>query len=383
MLYTNKEKRKSGAYPFILSWKIAHRMWKINGIVFISFFLAMVVITCCTALIDNWIGTQKSYYVQQNLSKIALCNFSGTPLQPAQAQVIQKSLGTQTIAVKSQPEQIETPEGKLVDISALYGDVTEMFQVTLSKGRFFTPDELNTAPAVCVVGEVGAKAAGLYVGDTLTLQGTLCEIIGIASLDANRLDVLVPFGTYFANRPNMVQQQTIYCVSDHQLQASDYEISFLKAEQKINLNSVSTAQELQASLQQYVMESIKVYLTVAAVAFLFAILNIYLIVKGKFEAKQYLYAIQRALGAKNRQIFLQILSENLAMAMLASTAAIVSLPTTLRLLEFSNFYYRTFPVIAVAIIIAVATSTVASVLLFRRVVRLSIVEILQTEASKT
>lgn len=372
--------RKS--YPFVLSLKLAARMWKINAIVFASFFGAMTVIVCCAALINNWMEARHSHYAVQELWKISLCNFTGTPLQAEETGALRNHVQAQAFAVDSQVEEIETPEVGKIEVKALCGEVTEIFQVEISQGRFFTQEELNTAPAMCVVGQVTAKNEGIHVGEILTLRDTPCRVIGIASLDANRLDVLVPMKTYFFDRKNLLQQQSIYCVTDKALQSADYEIAFLKAGREAQIHLVRTAEQEQAQRLQYTGDSIKAYSVAAVVAFLFSIINIFLVLKGKFDTKQYLYAIQRALGAKNSQIFAQICIENLGMAFSASGAALFALPAALNTLGFSAFYYRTSVVVAAAVIIAGATCAAASLFLFWSAIHLPIVEVLQREAGK-
>lgn len=378
-----KSRNTSTGYTLTLSLKLALRTWKLNGVVFVSFFLAMTVVACCSALIDNWVGTQESHYAAVDLNTVSCCNFTGTPLKPAEILQIQKSLGTKTIAVTSQVETIQTPEAGEIDVKAISGTIDQVFKVEVSQGRFFTQEELSAKAPVCVVGKVAADAAGLCVGDVLTLRGLPCEVVGFASLDANKLDVLLPMGTYFSGRQNIQQQQMMYCITGQYLQDSDYEIAFLKAEKSVDVHTVTTAQEIQMSLQKYILQSIQTYCAAAIVAFLFSLINIFLIIKGKFDTKQYLYAVLRALGAKNRQVFFQILGENLLMALAAAGAALLVLPLALRFFGFTLFYYRLFVVAAIVVGLALLTSAAASVFLFWSTLRLSLVDVLQREASKT
>lgn len=382
MDHRTKRKLRGTSYPFALSLKLAARMWRINGIVFVSFFLAMTVIVCCTALINNWVETRRSHYAVSQLEQLSLCNFTDTPLRPQEIDGLRSELRAEAIAADSQVEAIETPEAGELEVKALCGEVTQIFQVEISQGRFFTPEELHTAPAVCVVGQVTAKKKGIRAGDLITLRDIPCRVIGIASLDANQLDVLVPMETYFSDRPNILQQQSVYCVTNTPLQSADCEIAFLKAGREAQIHLVRTAEQEQAQRLRHTNDSIRVYAIAAVVAFLFAVTNIFLILKGKFDTKQYLYAIQRALGAKNSQIFAQILAENLGMACLASGAALLVLPAALDLLGFGAFYYCSSVVAATAAAISGATCAAASLLLFWSAIRLPIVEVLQREAGK-
>lgn len=382
MDHKTERKLHGKGYPFALSIKLAARMWKINGIVFASFFLAMTVIVCCTALINNWMESRRSHYAIQELGRISLCNFTGTPFEMEEMEAFRSGIGAEALAVDSQVEEIETPEAGSIEVKALCGEVTDIFLVEVAQGRFFTQEELAAAPAMCVVGQVTAQKKGIQVGDTLTLRDTPCKVIGIAALDANKLDVLVPMKTYFSDRPNALQQQSIYCVTKNVLQSADYEIAFLKAGREAQIHLVRTAEEERAQKLKHTSDSIKVYSIAAVVAFLFSVTNIFLIVKGKFDTKQYLYAIQRALGAKNSQIFVQILIENMGMAFLASGAALLALPATLKALGFSAFYYRGSVTAATAVIVSGITCAEASFLLFWGTIRLPIVEVLQREAGK-
>lgn len=357
-------------------------MWKVNGVVFLSFFLALVTIACCTALVNNWLITQRANYGGADPEAISVCSFICPALREADLEQLKSGLTAQSVALTTVPEQVIAPGAGGVDVRAVIGDLPAVFEVRLSEGRFFTAEELRGSARLCTVGAVTAQKLGVRAGDSLTLRGKVYQVIGIASIDANQLDVLVPMGAYFEGRASVTPQQTAYCIAGTPLQQIDFERAFLGLGKEVSVVYLTNASALQAGLQQQIQSAIKAYGAVGLAAFTFSVINIYLILKGKFNTRQYLYALQCALGAKRAQLFAQLLCENMLLALAASGTALWAVPAVLRLLDFEAFYFEWSVVAGMVLVISLFTSIAASLLLFFKTIRLPIVEVLQREASQ-
>lgn len=374
-----KNRKMINSFPLEISARLTLRMWRMNCLAFISYFVTLSVIACFSAIVGNWIVTQSSHYSLSDLNRISYCSFVCPVLHADELPALEENLNAESLAYVTSIQRFSTPEAGELEIRAVAGDLSGLFRLELSEGRFFTPEELAGQSQVCCVGQVTAREKNLHPGDTLTIQGSRYDIVGIASIDASYLDVLVPLDALYELQPNATPQQNLYCVTALPVTSQTMEIAFLTVGRQAKIVSLATAQALQNSQHKQMLSSLKVYGAAGAVAFAFTLFNLGLVQKGKFEQHCYLYAIQRALGARSRQLFIQFTGENLLIAVIAAVLALVLLPAGLHFLGFEAFYFPYHLAAIVVLCIAVCSSLFVSAALFFAVSRLPIASVLQKE----
>lgn len=374
-----KNRKMINSFPLAICARLTLRMWRINCLAFFSYFITLSTIACFSAIVGNWIAAQSSHYALSDLNQISYCSFICPVLHADELPTLQKNLSVESLAYVSSIQRLSTPEAGELEVRAVAGDLTSLFQLELSEGRFFTSEELADQSQVCCVGQVTAQEKNLRPGDTLTIQGSKYDIIGIASIDSSYLDVLVPLDALYALQPNATPQQNLYCIATSPVSSQAMEIAFLTVGRQANIVSLATAHALQSSLQKQMLSSLKVYGLAGVVALAFTLFNLALVQKGKFEQYRYLYAIQRALGARTGQLFVQFTGENLLIAVVAALLALILLPAGLHFLGFEAFYYPNLLVDVVVLCIAVCSSLFVSATLFIAVSRLPIASVLQKE----
>ncbi len=227
------------------------------------------------------------------------------------------------------------------------------------RGRYFSKSELQKGKPVCLLNQRHAEMFGYDIGDTLALRSINYEIIGVMT-NNKASGIFIPYRAMAENyqqaervqftgtfRPADVadKEQLVTVVTD-QIQSNDKdaEILFTTDGAELYYNALATKRDWR------VVRSL-----VAVVAILFFLLNETIVLKAKAEKEQQTIAVNRALGAAERDISLFWFFETLLITSLAAGLVLASLLPIAKLASIESAIVLDTSVAGVFLVLALLT----------------------------
>ena len=265
------------------------------------------------------------------------------------------------------------------NVVALDSNYRELSQMALCGGKWLDTDGLSS-DFVCIIGKNFAKKyfAKNSLGNKINILGNEFEIIGVTD-NINFLDsIIIPMNcldklhlknhdlTYyikFKDKYELEKQAVLLkdFISDKFKFTADIKLYKDKHKDDINREHAFTT----------------VLFAITGVVLLYALLNIINIIFNKVNEDRKSYGIKLALGASQKDIFMQNFFELIILSLLSSI--IVTLATLIVIYIINNYIFSFFSIsiniYIICVFICIIFSLLISFLMLRKITKLSIMEI--------
>ncbi len=244
----------------------------------------------------------------------------------------------------------------------------------------FSLREAADAPegeAECVVAQGLAKKYGLHPGSQIMLNGVSYRIAGIV----NNFNY---YNHIFISRAMVpvtadIMWHRLYLRYGEPTDAGRVENRLQKVFPDRSIRSVRRASDDTAQTFREGVSRSAAILLVGAVSLVIAVLNIFLMVSGKYEEDKKTIAVKLALGAARSDIGTELFFENVVFVCMANLLMWVTRPLLTGLVPVSadfSFSWRIYPLI---LGLSVTTAAVMSVFLRNKAVKVSLAALLKGE----
>ncbi len=200
-------------------------------------------------------------------------------------------------------------------------DVGPLTASEITKGRYFTAGQ-STAD-VAIVSAAYAKAHSLAVGGTVTVGGTSCGIVGVASVPSGSADVFLPLGTAQSLSNESGKVTTIYAratsASSVATLASEVKAAIPKA---TVATSASLAKEVTGSLTSASNLATNLGKWLSIVALVVAVALAGLLMMAAVSRRVREFGTLKAIGWRSRRIVGQVMGEGLVLGVLGGAVGI-------------------------------------------------------------
>lgn len=207
-------------------------------------------------------------------------------------------------------------------------------------GRDFRSEDYERGRQVCIIGNTDAKNHQLRIGDDLKIRQNTFQIIGVFT--DPKLDVImVPYKSMMNTYQNIEKVQFSGCfLYDNVEQGGEIvnkiteEIKQESADAEL-LYSIEGKEMLEGAIQSRTAWR-QVRILFMVVSSIFFVCNEAIVLKANMEREKKRIAIQLAMGAEIREINIGYLIQTLLIALVAATAACVSLMPLARVFSLEN-----------------------------------------------
>lgn len=254
---------------------------------------------------------------------------------------------------------------------AIQESFSNFYYIDVLEGRFFTETEFENGSAVCVVEKTYQDIHSVAVGNTIDIDGTTFEIIGVIKRNADAGSVFLPYKS-LQDDISKAQYLQWYTVT-----AKLTDVTLLP---QINWSQLGLEGEARTA-RTYYQENVSFLLSQSvlvlagcAVLFAYALINLINVMYGKMDEEQKSLGIRSALGATHRQIFLQFFLECLTLVLAAVVLIFLMEPLIYKLTKgVFNHYFGAYTFF-VMLLVSVVSSYFISLVLMRRFRKMNIVE---------
>lgn len=241
-------------------------------------------------------------------------------------------------------------------------------------GRYFYPEELETGAAVCIIEKNFQDISGLQVGDTMAIGKKKLQIIGVMKFNANVGVKIVPYQTIDVQslgRGSFQGYQIVATLTDMQKKAEiDWTLLGLQAE------SVTGNELYQANMADYAQRSTFVFVSCGLIL-IYALSNLINILFSKLDSQRKNLGIRCALGATNKQIFLQFFFECMLLVFAAVFLVFLSEPFISEIVKcYFNHYFGIYTFFFM-LLASFVSAFFISLALFRKFHKLKVIEIIR------
>lgn len=276
-----------------------------------------------------------------------------------------------------------------VTIEGLSEQAESVRQLSTGEGEFLTADEVASRATVAVVGTTTARNLGLRTGATLFVDNLAFEVKGVLAergLDVHGRDqddvIVVPYTTLMEKMMRVTYVPAATLVVDDARVAKPEIERILRERHQIAAGQEDdfTVLTTEAVMEMFnrSLGTMRVFVPlIAATAFLISALVVLSVMQLSIRARTAEIGLRKAVGARERDLRLQILLEVTSVALLASLAGVALAPIGLRALmpvltARLGIQQVAIPVslIAVAVFAAVATGVLGALLPAGRAARL-------------
>lgn len=248
-----------------------------------------------------------------------------------------------------------------------------MIEGTFSLREADTPE----GEAECVVAQGLAKKYDLHAGSHITLNGVRYRVAGIVNNFNNYNRIFIPRSQVPVTADNL--QHNLYLRYGEPTDAGQVRTRLTEIFSGRSIRSVRRASDITAqTLRDGVIRSAAILL-VGAVSLVIAVLNIFLVVSGKYEDDKQTIAVKLALGAARSDIGTELFFENVVFVCLANLLLWIASPLLTRLVPASgdfSFSWKLYPFIFG---LSVAAASVMSIFLRNKAVKVSLAALLKGE----
>lgn len=222
-----------------------------------------------------------------------------------------------------------------------------------------------------------AKKYDLHAGSHITLNGVRYRVAGIVNNFNNYNRIFIPRSQVPVTADNL--QHNLYLRYGEPTDAGQVRTRLTEIFSGRSIRSVRRASDITAqTLRDGVIRSAAILL-VGAVSLVIAVLNIFLVVSGKYEDDKKTIAVKLALGAARSDIGTELFFENVVFVCLANLLLWIASPLLTRLVPASgdfSFSWKLYPFIFG---LSVAAASVMSIFLRNKVVKVSLAALLKGE----
>lgn len=287
-----------------------NRRRSVNIIVSVSFALGMLLPILCLGNINIFVENVSTMRLK-NDANVWIAYFDEATLSPNEiaSSLRKSSLGISNYAICAQKRGVAEINGSKNDlfIDCLTEEWLEFEDCKNIEGSL----DLFTGENVCLVEQSFAeKCGGLRVGDTITLFGDTYTVNGIFSAFHYYGRILLPLSdSNQATDSNLVISKLYLRTTENISDEAEIRTALMRTGLPVT-NVISGEELYHTGLADGVYKSLGIFL-VGFVAFLFAAINIALVLIGKFNLDKRNHGIRMAMGASYRLVFLSALFENI------------------------------------------------------------------------
>ncbi len=227
----------------------------------------------------------------------------------------------------------------------------------------------------CVAAHSLAKQYGLHVGSHITLNGISYRVAGIVNNFNHYHTLFIPRAHVPVTADLLAHD--LYLRYGEPTDAGQVSASLKKVFPDRSLRSVRRASDAAEQMLRDGVSRSAVILLVGAVSVLIAVLNIFLVISGKYEDNKKNIAVKLALGATRSDIGTELFFENVLFVCMANLLLWITSPVLIRSVPLRAdfaFSWRIYPVI---LGISVAAAAVMSIFLRNKVVKTSLAALLK------
>ena len=248
-----------------------------------------------------------------------------SPVQNAAAQAIygNKNWGTSMVGV--------------------YPDYTTVQNIEIEKGTFFDMNAVRNASTYAVIGPTTAEELGLPsdpIGETIRVQNTPFTIIGVtkakgdSAMGSQDDTIMIPIttlkkrlqGSRFPNAVNMISLK-LYSEADNNL-VIDQITALLRDRHKLKDGAADDFQIMDMKQVMETMTTVTGYMkmlliAIAAVSLLVGAIGIMNMMLVSVAERTREIGIRKAIGAREKQIIIQFLSESILISFIGSMAGLL------------------------------------------------------------
>ncbi len=265
-----------------------------------------------------------------------------------------------------------------VSVTGIGEDWADFERFEMIEGSFSLREaDAPEGEAECVVAQGLAKKYGLHPGSHIMLNGVSYRIAGIVNNLNYYNKLFIPSAMVPVTADIMWHR--LYLRYGEPTDAGRVENQLRRVFPDRSIRSVRrTSDETAQTFREGVSRSAAILL-VGAVSLVIAVLNIFLMVSGKYEEDKKTIAVKLALGAARSDIGTELFFENVVFVCMANLLLWVTSPLLTRLVPVSadfSFSWRIYPLI---LGLSVTTAAVMSVFLRNKVVKVSLAALLKGE----
>ena len=262
----------------------------------------------------------------------------------------------------------------------VWGDYDQFEDVSVVEGRKLSRKELDNKEHVCMVARNLMEKFGCHINDKITIGAIEFTIAGSIRDSSYTGYVLIPYGCMKELYKDIELQQEV------SISTADADEAVLALEQYMMTNfpereivQLMKQEELTGSFKDLIKDLIQVRVFVGIGAYIFSVLNIIMLVWGKAYESRKRYAVQEAEGLSTGGLFLEFLTENLFLAVLANAVLSFTIMPVGRLLGLDSemIYDRNTAVII--LLFSVCLCVLLSLVLILRLKKQSVSNILSQE----
>ena len=287
-----------------------NRRRSVNIIVSVSFALGMLLPILCLGNINIFVENVSTMRFRDD-ENVWIAYFDGATI--SQKEIISSlqdnTLGVCDYAIAGQKRGVVEVNGVKSDIFISYlTDEWLLFEdYKIIEGSL----DMFTGEHICLIEQTLAKnCGGLRAGDTITLLGDKYTVNGIFSAFHYYGGILLPLSDSNQGTDSNLMISKLYLRTTENI-SDEVEIRTALMRTELPVTNVIGGEELyHTGLANGVYKSLGIFL-VGFVAFLFAAINIALVLIGKFNLDKRNHGIRMAMGASYRLVFLSALFENI------------------------------------------------------------------------
>lgn len=280
----------------------------VNLIVAVSLTLGMLVPVLCLANINIFVERIPTIrYKNDDNMWIASCSGARNDINAIGTQLKDSSLKVRDCAFEAQ--KLGTVEinnaRRESSVTFVSEDWLEFEECNLIEGSL----DLFTDTSICLVEQMAAGSNGLRAGDKVTLFGDTYTVCGIISSYRHHSILLPLTGDMQAADPEIGIRNVYIRTADNIQDAS--EVQKVLGKTGISVEKVERGADwYHATMETGLFRSLAIF-GVGFLAYVFAALNICLVLKGKINLDKRNYGIRMAIGAPYGLIFTSALIENI------------------------------------------------------------------------
>lgn len=257
---------------------------------------------------------------------------------------------------------------------AIQESFSDFYFFDVLEGRYFTDEEFENGSAVCLVEKTYQDLYSVKVGDTVNIDGTVFEIVGVIKRNADAGGIFLPYRTLQddVSKAQYLQRYTIAAeLTDHIFMSQiDYG--------QLGLSGVAkTARDYYRENIQFFFSRSVMVIAVCLILFTYALLNLFNILYSKMDGERKTFGIRIALGASHRQVFLQFFLECLILVLSSVILIFIMDPLISILIKgVMNHYFGVYTFISM-LLVSVVSSYFVSLALMSRFKKMNVVEIMK------
>lgn len=267
--------------------------------------------------------------------------------------------------------------GDIWDRYFMYGVTSGFFDTAVIEnieGRLLEEADVAEARYRCVMGSTAAVNFDAALGDTLEINGSPYEIVGILHGYWWQGGIYVPYTRFGDVQASNVQHTfTVEYAKPPDWKALEESLT-RKAGRVITFGSLLAEQK---AFDATVMAENRNMLRLALITTLIAAVNVFFVLRGKTICALRSLAVKRAMGATTPDVFLEMASGNILQFLFSLPILLLFVELALALLPTVFRFSRDILVYAEVIGFGLALCTVLSVMLLASVNRMNVVNIMR------